>query len=78
MDVAADGQTLAAASMHSAFNVANALGAWLGGLVIAWGYGPAATGHVGAALSVVGLVVFGISVALDRRNTTQPLPSPAE
>jgi len=78
MDVAADGQTLAAASMHSAFNVANALGAWLGGLVIAWGYGPAATGHVGAALSVVGLVVFGISVALDRRTAMQPLPSPAE
>ena len=30
MDVAREGQTLAAASMHSAFNIANALGAWLG------------------------------------------------
>jgi DHA1 family inner membrane transport protein len=82
MDVAADGQTMAAASMHSAFNVANAIGAWLGGLVIAWGYGYAATGHVGAALSFLGLVVFGISVWLEKRNPsvhlTQPLPSPAE
>ncbi len=69
MDVAADGQTLAAASMHSAFNIANALGAWLGGLVITLGYGYAATGYVGAALSFIGLLVFGVSVALERRST---------
>ncbi|MBP2547474.1 DHA1 family inner membrane transport protein [Neorhizobium galegae] len=68
MDVAADAQTLAAASTHSAFNIANALGAWLGGLVIAWGYGFAATGYVGAALSVIGLLVFLVSVALERRQ----------
>lgn len=68
MDVAADGQTLAAASMHSAFNIANALGAWLGGLVIAWGYGYAATGYVGAALSFLGLFVFAASVLLERRS----------
>jgi DHA1 family inner membrane transport protein len=68
MDVAADGQTLAAASMHSAFNVANALGAWLGGLVIALGYGYAATGYVGAVLSLLGLFVFAASVLLERRS----------
>ncbi len=68
MDVAADAQTLAAASNHSAFNVANALGAWLGGLAIAWGYTAAATGYVGAILSVGGLAVFGISVALERKD----------
>lgn len=69
MDVAADGQTLAAASMHSAFNIANALGAWLGGLVIAFGYGYAATGYVGAVLSFIGLFVFAASVLLERRGT---------
>jgi DHA1 family inner membrane transport protein len=69
MDVAAHGQTLAAASMHSAFNVANALGAWLGGLVIAYGYGYAATGYVGAALSIMGLFVFAASVLLERRSS---------
>jgi DHA1 family inner membrane transport protein len=82
MDVAADGQTLAAASMHSAFNVANAIGAWLGGLVITWGYGYAATGYVGAGLSVVGLMVFGVSAWLEWKQPslkiTRPLPSPAE
>ncbi|MCM2291947.1 MFS transporter [Allorhizobium sp. BGMRC 0089] len=68
MDVAADAQTLAAATNHSAFNLANALGAWLGGLVITWGYGYGATGYVGAALSFLGLIVFLISVAVDRQD----------
>lgn len=72
MDVAADAQTLAAASNHSAFNIANALGAWLGGVVISAGYGYAATGFVGSALSLLGLVVFGISVMLERRR---PVPA---
>jgi DHA1 family inner membrane transport protein len=68
MDVAADAQTLAAASNHSAFNIANALGAWLGGLVISWGWGFAATGYVGALLSALGLGVFLISVAVEKRQ----------
>ncbi|MGZ2405527.1 MFS transporter [Rhizobium ruizarguesonis] len=68
MDVAADAQTLAAASNHSAFNIANAIGAWLGGLVIARGYGFAATGYVGAALSFLGLFVFAASLRLERRD----------
>jgi DHA1 family inner membrane transport protein len=68
MDVAADAQTLAAASHHSAFNIANAVGAWLGGLVIAWGYGFAATGYVGAVLSFLGIFVFLASLRLERRG----------
>ncbi|MCJ8517271.1 MFS transporter [Pseudorhizobium tarimense] len=68
MDVAADAQTLAAASNHSAFNIANALGAWLGGLVISWGWGFSATGYVGALLSLLGLGVFLVSVALERKG----------
>ena len=81
MDVAADGQTMAAASMHSAFNVANAIGAWLGGLVIAWGYGYAATGFVGAVLSFLGLLVFAVSVWLEQKypsaghGRTHPCPA---
>lgn len=67
MDVAADAQTLAAASNHSAFNIANALGAALGGIVITWGWGFAATGYVGAVLSLFGLGVFLISVRLERK-----------
>lgn len=68
MDVAADAQTLAAALNHSAFNVANALGAWLGGVTVAAGYGWTSTGWVAAALPALGLAVFGISAALERRS----------
>ena len=58
MDVAADAQTLAAASNHSAFNVANALGPWLGGMAISAGLGWSSTGYIGAATGVIGLLVF--------------------
>lgn len=58
MDVAAEAQTLAAASNHSAFNVANALGPWLGGLAISAGLGWTTTGYIGAATGAVGLLVF--------------------
>jgi DHA1 family inner membrane transport protein len=67
MDVARDGQTLAAASMHSAFNIANAVGAWLGGRAIADGFGYPATGYVGAVLSLLGLAVFAVSWATQER-----------
>jgi MFS transporter, DHA1 family, inner membrane transport protein len=61
MDVAGDAQSLAAALNHSAFNVANALGPWLGGLAIAAGYGFTSTGYVGCALALCGLAVWAVS-----------------
>jgi DHA1 family inner membrane transport protein len=68
MDVAGDAQTLAAALNHSALNIANALGAWLGGLAIAGGLGWASTGWVGALLAGGGLLIFALSVAEQRRD----------
>jgi DHA1 family inner membrane transport protein len=61
MDVAGEAQSLAAALNHSAFNVANALGPWLGGMAIAAGFGLISTGYVGCALAVGGLAVWAIS-----------------
>ncbi|EXF43337.1 major facilitator family transporter [Pseudomonas sp. BAY1663] len=58
MDVASDAQTLAAASNHAAFNIANALGPWLGGLAISAGFGWTSTGYIGAATAIGGLLVF--------------------
>ena len=58
MDVAGDAQTLAAALNHSAFNVANALGAWLGGMAISAGLGWTSTGWVGALLALGGMAIF--------------------
>jgi DHA1 family inner membrane transport protein len=70
MDVAGDAQSLAASLNHSAFNIANALGPWLGGIAIAAGFGLTSTGWVGSALAVGGLVVWSISLAVDRRSRT--------
>jgi DHA1 family inner membrane transport protein len=68
MEVAGSAQTLGAALNHSSLNVANALGAWLGGLVIAAGHGYTAPSWVGAGLSLAGLVVLAGSVLLHRRT----------
>ncbi|WP_376739954.1 MFS transporter [Nocardia coubleae] len=69
MDVAADAQTLAAALNHAALNIANAAGAWLGGLVIAAGLGYTAPALVGAVLAVAGVALFTATVLLARRTT---------
>ncbi|KQW49903.1 MFS transporter [Nocardioides sp. Root1257] len=70
MSVSGEAQTLGAAMNHASLNIANALGAWLGGLVIAAGYGYRAPALVGAALSVAGIAVLFWSAAADRRTTT--------
>ena len=66
MDVAHDAQTLAAALNHSALNIANATGAWIGGVVIAAGYGYTAPAASGAVLAAAGLAVLTFSVVLQR------------
>lgn len=62
MDAAPKAQTLAASLNHSAFNMANALGAWLGGAAIAGGYGWTSTAWVGMTLALGGLAIFGFAV----------------
>jgi DHA1 family inner membrane transport protein len=61
MDIAADAQALAAALNHSAFNTANALGAWLGGMAIAAGLGWTSTGPIGTALALAGLAIWFVA-----------------
>jgi DHA1 family inner membrane transport protein len=68
MQVAGDAQTIGAAMNHASLNIANALGAWLGGLVVAAGFGYTSTAWVGAGLAVAGLLVLLASAALHRRT----------
>ncbi|MBX9717385.1 MAG: MFS transporter [Microbacteriaceae bacterium] len=68
MDVAGESQTLAAALNHSALNVGNALGAFLGGLVVAAGWGYLTPAWVGLLLAVGGVLLAIVSVALERRG----------
>lgn len=71
MDVAGDAQALAAALNHSAFNTANALGPFLGGLAIAHGFGWTSPGWVGSGLALAGLLLWAVSVAMDRRQVAR-------
>jgi DHA1 family inner membrane transport protein len=71
MDVAEDAQGLAAALNHSAFNTANALGPFLGGLAIAAGYGWTSTGWVGSLLAIASMPLWLAAVLLQRRHAAR-------
>ncbi|WP_098024049.1 MFS transporter [Streptomyces sp. st115] len=66
MNKAKDAPTLASASNHSAFNLANAGGAWLGGVAIAAGWGWTSPAFVGAVLAVAGLAIAATAGYVDR------------
>jgi MFS transporter, DHA1 family, inner membrane transport protein len=75
MGVAGDAQTLAAALNHSAFNMANALGAWLGGIVLAAGLGLTAPMVVAVGLSLAGLGIFSLSLWLEKCGAPHRAPA---
>jgi len=77
MDIAGDAQGLAASLNHSAFNVANALGPWLGGMAIAAGYGWTSTGLVGCLLALGGLAIWAVSAQLASTTPRVEARSPA-
>ncbi|GAA1277678.1 MFS transporter [Saccharothrix xinjiangensis] len=67
MDASPDAPSLASSSNHSALNMANGAGAWLGGVAISAGWGYTSTAWVGVVLSLAGLAVAGLSVVVERR-----------
>ena len=67
-----DAPSLSAAMNHAAFNLANALGAWLGGIVITAGLGYRAPAWVGVGLCVSGLIVISIAIFLRRGGSPEP------
>ncbi|AWB96796.1 MFS transporter [Agromyces badenianii] len=66
MDVAHDSQSIAAALNHSALNIGNGLGAFLGGLAIAAGFGYVAPVWIGLVLTGAGAILAVASLGLDR------------
>jgi DHA1 family inner membrane transport protein len=76
MDVAHESQSIAAALNHSALNLGNALGAYLGGVVIAAGLGYLAPIWVGFGLSVLGIALAAISFAIDRNRRRRGVDVP--
>ncbi|MEB3370236.1 MFS transporter [Saccharopolyspora mangrovi] len=67
LDQAKEAPALGSASIQSTFNIANSLGAYLGGVVIAAGFGLVSPSWVGALLALVGLGFAVLSGLLDRR-----------
>ncbi|WP_328392690.1 MFS transporter [Streptomyces sp. NBC_00390] len=85
LDHAHGAPTLASAVNIGAFNLGNALSAWLGGIVIAAGLGLTAPNWVGAVLAAGALVLAVLSAAVERRGhrttavlaATPAAPAPA-
>ncbi|POX54784.1 MFS transporter [Streptomyces sp. Ru71] len=67
MEKAAAAPSLASSANQAAFNLANAGGAWIGGLALAAGFGTTSPALAGALLAVLGLAVAGVAYAVDRR-----------
>ncbi|MFH8698668.1 MFS transporter [Streptomyces chartreusis] len=68
MEKAASAPSLASSANQAAFNLANAGGAWIGGLALAAGFGVTSPALAGAALAVLGVGVAGVAYAVDRRR----------
>ncbi|WP_369168865.1 MFS transporter [Streptomyces sp. R28] len=69
MEKASSAPSLASSANQAAFNLANAGGAWIGGLALAAGFGVTSPALAGAALAVLGLGVAGAAYAVDRRRS---------
>ncbi|CAL9432065.1 Inner membrane transport protein YdhP [Streptomyces sp. enrichment culture] len=68
MEKAASAPSLASSANQAAFNLANAGGAWIGGLALAAGFGATSPALAGAALAVLGLGVAALAAVVDRRR----------
>jgi len=72
MDVAGDAASLGASLNHSALNLANAAGAFLGGVVIDAGLGWTSPAWVGAALALSGLTLATVSLVVELGHVRRP------
>ncbi|MFF9587014.1 MFS transporter [Streptomyces achromogenes] len=68
MEKASAAPSLASSANQAAFNLANAGGAWLGGLALSAGFGTTSPALAGALLAVLGLGVAGVAYGVDRRR----------
>ncbi|MCX4739557.1 MFS transporter [Streptomyces antibioticus] len=75
MERATAGPSLASSANQAAFNLANAGGAWIGGLALAAGLGATSPALAGAGLALLGVAVATTAYVVDRRRVA-PLPAP--
>ena len=78
MKYASSAPTLASGANIGAFNVGNALGAWLGGVTISAGLGYTSPIWAGAGITLLGLTVMAYAAAAAKRNEARAeLPASA-
>lgn len=79
MELAHEAAALASAAVQAAFNVANSLGAWAGGLALHAGLGLTSPSAVGSAFVLIGLILMVTSTAFTwrrhRYEAQQAVPS---
>ncbi|GAA3214215.1 MFS transporter [Oerskovia jenensis] len=68
--------TMASGANIAAFNVGNALGAWIGGLAVAAGLGFTSPLWAGAALTLLAVVALGVATLQERRTPVAPAAAP--
>lgn len=78
LEKATGAPNLSSSANIAAFNLGNALGAWLGGVTIDHGPGLHAVSWVAALVTVSGLAVAAVSWQLDRRHTSRKNSMAAE
>lgn len=76
MEKASAAPSLASSANQAAFNLANAGGAWIGGLALAAGFGATSPALAGALLAVLGLAVAAAAYVVDRRRAQVPAAAP--
>jgi DHA1 family inner membrane transport protein len=69
MEKASAAPSLASSANQAAFNLANAGGAWIGGLALAAGFGLTSPAVAGAALAVLGIGVAAVAYGVDVRRS---------
>jgi len=77
MKYAGEATTLVSGANIGAFNVGNALGAWIGGLAITAGLGYTSPIWAGAGISAAGLIVMLFATFAGRRNTIARTTAPS-
>jgi DHA1 family inner membrane transport protein len=68
MDIAPEGQAMAGALVQCAFNLANAIGPWIGSLVITSGLGVENTGYAASSLAIGGLIMWWLTKCEAKRS----------
>jgi len=68
---------LAAASIQAAFNIANSIGAYLGGLAISAGFGYGSPNAVAAMLAAIGLALAAVAQRVERLGGSARTAPPA-